>query len=542
MKKIIYSVFILALMLFTTGCTKWLDVNRNPNGPEKVTAYLYLASMQQNLALATQWDARMLNYYTQNFAYYSTNYVYDLQGTAAWTSDMAEMWRTVYWKLGINLSDMISISEAEQRWDLAGIGYVLRAWGWQDLTDMHGPIVLKEAYQPGLNTFNYDNEQDVYEEVVALLNKAIENLNRTDGSVSAAFAGKGDQIYKGDRIKWKKLAYGLLAINMSHLSNKSALYKADKVISYVDSSFVGNIDNALISFSGSVSADASFFGPLRNNFVGARPSKFLVSLLDGTVFGAVDPRMKVMLPPSKNLLEKVAGASYIGVEPGKGYTPITENDRPLNFYGISGVATPVTGTIGTYLFTNNIKWPLMTYSQLQFIKAEAAFRKGDKAKALTSYSLGVSNALDFTGGYAGANSYTTIVGTPAVTTNYSVTTAISSTEKATYTNAVVPTDATALTMSKILCQKYIHMWVWAPYETWTDFRRFHYTDTFTGESTQVFAGYTLPALASENNGKLIYRIRPRYNSEYVWNSAALKIIGGLELDYHTKPIWFSVTE
>lgn len=542
MKKIIFSVSILMVMLITTSCEKWLDVNRNPNGPEKVTAYLYLGSMEQNMALANQWDARMLNYYTQNFAYYSTNYVYDLQGTAAWTSDMAEMWRTVYWKLGINLSDMINISEAEQRYDLAGIGYVLRAWGWQDLTDMHGPIVLKESFEPGLYTFKYDNEQTVYEEVVRLLNKGIENLNRTDGSVSAAFAGKGDQIYKGDRIKWKKFAYGLLAINMSHLSNKSALYKADKVISFVDSSFVSNSDNALIGFAGSVSADASFFSPMRNNFVGARPSKFSVSLMDGTVFGAIDPRMKVMLPPSKNLLDKVAGALYVGVEPGKGYSPIAANDQPLNLYGISGVGTPPATTVGTYLFTPNVKWPLMTYSQLQFIKAEAAFRSGDKTKALDAYSKGVSSAIDFTNGYAGTNSYTTILGSPVVTTNYSVTTSITPAEKTTFVSAVVPVNASALTISKILCQKYIHMWAWAPYETWTDMRRFHYTDTYSGEPTQVYAGFTIPALASENNGKLIYRVRPRYNSEYVWNSAALQVIGGLELDYHTKPIWFSIAE
>lgn len=542
MKKIIFSVSILMVMLITTSCEKWLDVNRNPNGPEKVTAYLYLGSMEQNMALANQWDARMLNYYTQNFAYYSTNYVYDLQGTAAWTSDMAEMWRTVYWKLGINLSDMINISEAEQRYDLAGIGYVLRAWGWQDLTDMHGPIVLKESFEPGLYTFKYDNEQAVYEEVVRLLNKGIENLNRTDGSVSAAFAGKGDQIYKGDRIKWKKFAYGLLAINMSHLSNKSALYKADKVISFVDSSFVSNSDNALIGFAGSVSADASFFSPMRNNFVGARPSKFSVSLMDGTVFGAIDPRMKVMLPPSKNLLDKVAGALYVGVEPGKGYSPIAANDQPLNLYGISGVGTPPATTVGTYLFTPNVKWPLMTYSQLQFIKAEAAFRSGDKTKALDAYSKGVSSAIDFTNGYAGTNSYTTILGSPVVTTNYSVTTSITPAEKTTFVSAVVPVNASALTISKILCQKYIHMWAWAPYETWTDMRRFHYTDTYSGEPTQVYAGFTIPALASENNGKLIYRVRPRYNSEYVWNSAALQVIGGLELDYHTKPIWFSIAE
>lgn len=536
MKKIIFSIFIITMILFTISCQKWIDVNRNPNGPEKVTAYLYLGSMEQQLALATQYDSRMINYYTQNFAYYSNNYAYDLQGTPAWTSDMDEMWRAVYWKMGINLSDMISISENEKRWDLAGIGYVLRAWGWQDLTDMHGPIILKEAYEPGLYTFDYDNEQVVYEEVVRLLKKGIEYLNRSDGSVSASFAGKGDQIYKGDRLKWKRFAFGLLAINMSHLTNKSALYKPDKVISYVDSSFVSNSDNALISFAGSVSNDASFYGPMRNNFVGGRPAKFTVNLMDGTFFGAIDPRMKVMLPPSKNILDKITGAQYIGVEPGRGYSPIATNDQPLNFYGISGVATPATGTIGNYLFTNNTKWPFMTYSQLQFIKAEAAYRMGDKAKALDAYSLGVSNAIDFTNGYGGVCNYT--IGS----TSYSVTNSISAAEKTAYLAAAVPVTPTSLTMSKILCQKYIHMWAWNPYETWTDIRRFHYTDTYSGESTQVFAGFTLPALASENNGKVIYRIRPRYNSEYVWNSAALDKIGGLKLDYHTLPIWITLPE
>ena len=38
-------------------------------------------------------------------------------------------------------------------------------------------------------------------------------------------------------------------------------------------------------------------------------------------------------------------------------------------------------------------------------------------------------------------------------------------------------------------------------------------------------------------GKLVQRIRPRYNSEYVWNIPALTVIGGLALDYHTKPTW-----
>jgi hypothetical protein len=541
MKKLILSLFTATVLFFSTGCESWLDVNQNPNGPEKVTAYLYLGPMEQQLALAMQWDARMIGYYTQNFAYYSASYVYDLQGTPAWTSDMAEHWRVVYWKLGINLSDMIAISEKEQRWDLAGIGYVLRAYGWQMLTDMHGPIILKQAFQPGLYKFAYDDEKAVYEEVVRLCLKAIENLDRTDGSVSAAFAGKGDQIYKGDRLKWKKFAYGLLAMNMSRLSNKSTLYNADKVIEYVDNSFSNNNDNALINFAGSVSNDASFFGPMRGNLLGARVSKFMVGLTDGSVFGTPDPRRKIMFPPSDNINNNVTGATYIGVEQGKGYSSIVSADLPYNIYGLKSVAAAPAGTVGRYIYTNNVKWPIMTYSQLQFIKAEAAFRKGDKPLALSAYTNGVESAMAFVSSYAGIATKGFAAGSTTSTETETVS-AITPSEISSYTATAVPTDPNNLLMSHIMCQKYIHMWGWSHMETWSDMRRFHYTDTYPGEATSVYVGFTLPALASENNGLVIYRVRPRYNSEYVWNAEELDKIGALNRDYHTKETWYSKPE
>ena len=39
--------------------------------------------------------------------------------------------------------------------------------------------------------------------------------------------------------------------------------------------------------------------------------------------------------------------------------------------------------------------------------------------------------------------------------------------------------------------------------------------------------------------KIVWRIRPRYNSEYVWNQAGLAPIGGLDADYHTKELWIT---
>ncbi|MFN8241178.1 MAG: SusD/RagB family nutrient-binding outer membrane lipoprotein [Bacteroidales bacterium] len=532
MKKKILSIMVIGAILLLSGCEKYLDINRNPNGPEKVTAYLYLAPMLNELAYSPQYDIRMIGYYTQNFANYSASSSgYDAHGTPAWTSDMAQYWRTVYWKMGWNLSNMISQSEEEQRWDLAGIGYALRAWGWQELVDMHGPIILKEAFQPGLYAFDYDTEQEVYTEVIRLCDKAIELLNRTDGAVSASFAAKGDLIYAGNRVLWKRFAWGLKARNLSRLSNKTSLYDPAKVIQAVDSSFKSNADNAYLKFNGSVNEDASFFGPMRYNYLAARPSKFIVSLLDGTALGTIsDPRIRIMLPPSQNIVNNVVGAQYVGVTPTAGYTSIAAADRPYNIYGLNTVSgAPPSTTIGTYIFTNNGKWPLMTYSEMQFIKAEAALRNSDAATALTAYSSGVSAAIDFTNLYAGATTWATIP-------------AIDATAKANFMTSAVPALATDLKMWMIMGQKYVHMWAWGAMEIWTDMRRYHYTDTYGTETKQVFAGLLIPPLAAESNGKPVYRVRPRYNSEYVWNMEALKKIGADKLDYHTNPLWITIPE
>jgi hypothetical protein len=72
-------------------------------------------------------------------------------------------------------------------------------------------------------------------------------------------------------------------------------------------------------------------------------------------------------------------------------------------------------------------------------------------------------------------------------------------------------------------------------------RRYHYTDK-DATGVQVYTGFTLPAAADifqDNGGKMAYRMRPRFNSEYVWNINELNRIGATAIDYHTKEMWFS---
>jgi hypothetical protein len=94
-------------------------------------------------------------------------------------------------------------------------------------------------------------------------------------------------------------------------------------------------------------------------------------------------------------------------------------------------------------------------------------------------------------------------------------------------------------MSRIMIQKYVALWGWGHVETWNDLRRYHYgVDTYEGKN--VYETFTIPIiLFNDNNGKPAYRVRPRFNSEYVWNRQSLEKIGGLSADYHTKETWFS---
>ena len=89
-----------------------------------------------------------------------------------------------------------------------------------------------------------------------------------------------------------------------------------------------------------------------------------------------------------------------------------------------------------------------------------------------------------------------------------------------------------------MLQKYIALYGHGVMETWMDMRRFHYNDQYEGQ--QVYADFIVPSgtdLHPNNAGKLVYRVYPRYNSEYLWNVSALSAIGALKDDYHTKPTW-----
>ena len=518
---------LAALLVLSSGCKDFLDVNENPNAPQVVSANLYLSPMLHWMTTSPQLDGRFVGRYTQQWTFsFGTTVLstWDRMGYDPSSDNGAQQWRDVYWTLGQNLIDMMNKAEAEQRWDLLGVGHVLKAWGWQVTTDLHGEIIIKEAIDQSKFTFNYDSQEFAYQEIQRLLTKAIELLQKNDGAVDAAYLGRTDKIYNGNRDKWLKLAYGMLAMNLNHYSNKAA-YKPAEVIAAVNKSLASNADDPLLTYPGTQNDDINFWGRTRGNIqtntTGYRQTQFVVNLMNGTYTGGVvDPRMSRMLAPAPDGVYRGLDINVVG------FGALAAAQQPMNFHGYVG-----TGGLqqkGRYIFDDKAKLAVMTYAQLQFIKAEAAYRMGDKATALAAYREGVSSHIDWVNARNNDNGQTPTQITPA--------------EKAAYLAApsIIPTSAAGLTLTQIMTQKYIALWGWGHNELWMDMRRYNYTDIDPASGQQVYPGFAAPTnLYPDNGGKIAQRIRPRYNSEYVWNRAGLEAIGGLALDFHTKPLWIT---
>src|SRR5438105_7494514 len=194
--------------------------------------------MLHSLATSPQFDGRFVGRYTQEWTLPGTSLsTWDRMGYDPSSDNGGQQWRDVYWSLGQNLIDMNNKATAEQRWDLLGVGLFLKAWGWQVLTDLHGEIIIKEAFDQSRTTFDYDSQDYAYQEVQRLLDSAIVLLKRTDtdtaGAVDAGYLGKGDHIYNGNRVKWLRFAWGMKALVLNHFSNKTAMDQPDAVIAAV---------------------------------------------------------------------------------------------------------------------------------------------------------------------------------------------------------------------------------------------------------------------------------------------------------------------
>lgn len=383
LKVIIYTLFGFLLLFNCTS--KFEELNTDPNNPTEVPADLLLGTTQR----------------------IHSNVIHGVLGGAG--GDMGAVWAQLWTKVQYNeeeryiprrgvIDDIWDntyasvISEAQSMYDLAileentnlqGIALIMKAYGFQFLTELYGPIPFTEALDASNLQPAYDDEATVWAGIIEMYTNAANLLASGSGSITAS----SDLYYGGDTSKWLKLANSLKFRALMRISNAgvSSINVSSELQALVNSGnlFTSNGDSGQLAYI-AAQPDAHPIYELID--FGNRAEYKVNSELVSTLETLNDPRLDVYASENDSgmIVGKPAGFGNATTLPneGLGYT-----------YGnISG--------LGEFYLNPELPGVIMSYSQLKFLMAEAANEgliSGGNAAALMYYTEAITASFEFHG-------------------------------------------------------------------------------------------------------------------------------------------------
>lgn len=217
MKKI--YILILTLPLLLGSCSKFLDVNQDPNNPTEVTpdlvlpvAQVYTASYYQsfrgvnhlgNMFMYNWSESYGFSWYDEEFQYLVTPTFYDGLFDDAYSNSLKQ-----YADLD-NLGDEYAYYKA--------ISKIMKAYHFQILVDLYGDIPYSEALKRGENASpKYDGAESIYSDLLVQLTDAIGMIkNASEGTEEVG----NDVIFGGEMTEWIKFANTLKVRILTRGSN-----------------------------------------------------------------------------------------------------------------------------------------------------------------------------------------------------------------------------------------------------------------------------------------------------------------------------------
>ncbi len=475
----------LAGILSATSCTKdFDDMNVSPNSPTAIGAQ-YLLPAGIEASIDRYWGHRdrfeRINIdAAELYVQHLTRNIYSNEGDDYTVSPalLANNWKGFFNDGLLNFQRIILQTNAESASPNAnyeGVALVMRSWVFSLLTDMYGAIPYTEAIQGTSETPNYTPKYDAMDVVYAgLLNDLkVANELLTVGGPAIA----GDILYSGDILKWKKFANSLrLRLANRQAAKKSAESKAIMAEILADAAkfpiFTSNADNASLKCTAVLPGNNEWNQIL---IQGGRTDWNISKTLADKMNALGDTRITVYANPNKDGLYQ-------------GHANGLPDAIATNYLATSS-------TIGSAFTKAEAPEVIMTFSELNFILAEAALDGDITGDAKTYFEAGINASFG----------------------QYGLTT------PAAYLTTVGP-----VTREKVLDQKWISLFAQG-IEAWTEWRR-------TG-----FPVFPAPdPRAVLNNGGIL---PTRFNypaSEYSLNEAAVtagRALNGTADDMKTKLWW-----
>jgi hypothetical protein len=437
--KYITSLLLSGILLVATSCGDFLDVNEDPNNPTDVSEPLLLTGILANFSYQVigGFPVRITNNWIKQTTYNAVLPHHDNYQITE--NDVNNLWTFYsYTQIMHNCKVLAEKADANRAYNYSAIARIIWAWNLSIVTDLYGNVPFTQAWQP--DKFPkpvYDSQESIYENIQALLDEAITNLDATDKNV-AVTPGADDFIFNGAVANWKKVAYTLKAryyMRLTYAEGHTATAQATLALAALTNGMQALADDALYPYLNEPGQENPWFQYAIDGkwSTDMQISNYYVTLLE--TLG--DPRIHAQAG--------LVGGDYAGHENGE-------------------EAEPDLSPIGPYYSAADASLEFLSVVEAKFIEAEAHFLLGDRpaAEAALNSALLFSFAKQEDAIVEGADE----AGIGAATIETEITDYIT-------TNSVLPVSA-ADAYEHIMTQKYIGNFL--QFETYNDWRRTGYPE------------------------------------------------------------------
>jgi starch-binding outer membrane protein, SusD/RagB family len=361
---------LFAVILGLTACDDLLQgpgLTENPNSPTAASAEQLFMGIQARQAIVQQgqlartssiWIQQISGVFNQQKEYGSF-YNYS-------ENEVNQSYQGIY--VGGGLIDQRKVQEMAAMAGnvrLEAMAMIYEALTIGTATALWGDIVYREAVTPGITEPKLDPQQQIYEDLQALLDQAITKLQ---GAPTAAYPQ--DLIYGGNPERWRRAAYTLKARYWLHVAPRvgqtayqNALAAANQGINEAPANaqqaMHGQAPGDWRHWHGTTLDDAnvwSQFDEARADMVGN--ARFIDVLKARN-----DPRLAQYFSLAAD--DQYRGANQFGNPPADGSTNWSRMNRTLRL-------------------SRPFRQPIITWAENQLIIAEAQFQLGQLGPALTA--------------------------------------------------------------------------------------------------------------------------------------------------------------
>ncbi len=389
MKKILKITLGIGLMFFTFSCDEGFEeLNTNPNVPIEITPDLLLSGVIRNTINDQVGEAWGIG----NIVVQHTAKIQFVNEDRYLWGERTGVWNSVYGNLR-NVQNIITAAETSTpvQNNYLGIALIMKSWMFSVLTDTYGDVPYTDATKAKTSADYapmYDAQEIVYDGILADLAKANDLLGTSSEVVS------GDLIFSGNIARWKRLANSLRLRYLMRISNKRDVKAAMQSI--VDNAtatpiFTSNSENAVLVYQ----AAAPNQWPLYPSRVGSFDEFRLSKTMSDYLTSLGDPRLQVFGRPTE-------ASVTAGIPKVEGIPNGLEDTQALSYnggpQGVSRVGLTFACLVcsSTAPVSNAARGLIMTYSELQFILAEAREKNLiSTGVAETYYTNGINANFDF---------------------------------------------------------------------------------------------------------------------------------------------------